>query len=168
MSSSGKGQSVVRSEADIAKPGQYAQEGGRAGKGKVIVEGFVEFDYEITLLTVRHAGGTSFCAADRPPPDRRRLSRVLAAAADDARRSLNRSASPRPITDGARRPRPLRRRAVREGRQRLVQRGLAAAARHGPRDVDLAGPRRVRAARAGHPWPADSEHPSARAQPPPP
>jgi phosphoribosylglycinamide formyltransferase 2 len=62
MSSSGKGQSVVKSEADIAPAWQYAQEGGRAGKGTVIVEGFVEFDYEITMLTVRHAGGTSFCA----------------------------------------------------------------------------------------------------------
>jgi phosphoribosylglycinamide formyltransferase 2 len=61
MSSSGKGQSVVRSEADIASSWKYAQEGGRAGKGKVIVEGFVDFDYEITMLTVRHAGGTSFC-----------------------------------------------------------------------------------------------------------
>ncbi len=62
MSSSGKGQSVVKSEQDIAHAWQYAQEGGRAGKGKVIVEGFVDFDYEITMLTVRHAGGTSFCA----------------------------------------------------------------------------------------------------------
>lgn len=62
MSSSGKGQSVVKSEADMAKSWQYAQEGGRAGKGKVIVEGFVDFDYEITMLTVRHIGGTSFCA----------------------------------------------------------------------------------------------------------
>ncbi|CAN5662753.1 formate-dependent phosphoribosylglycinamide formyltransferase [soil metagenome] len=61
MSSSGKGQSVVRSEADIAYSWKYAQEGGRAGKGKVIVEGFVDFDYEITMLTLRHAGGTSFC-----------------------------------------------------------------------------------------------------------
>ena len=61
MSSSGKGQSVVRNEADIAHAWTYAQEGGRAGKGKVIVEGFVDFDYEITMLTVRHAGGTSFC-----------------------------------------------------------------------------------------------------------
>ncbi len=61
MSSSGKGQSVIKSPADIAHAWQYAQEGGRAGKGKVIVEGFVKFDYEITLLTVRHAGGTSFC-----------------------------------------------------------------------------------------------------------
>lgn len=61
MSSSGKGQSVVKTEADIENSWQYAQEGGRAGKGKVIIEGFVEFDYEITLLTVRHVGGTSFC-----------------------------------------------------------------------------------------------------------
>ena len=61
MSSSGKGQSVVRAPADIQKAWNYAQEGGRAGKGKVIVEGFVDFDYEITMLTVRHAGGTSFC-----------------------------------------------------------------------------------------------------------
>ena len=61
MSSSGKGQSTVRSEDDIAPAWKYAQEGGRAGAGKVIVEGFVEFDYEITQLTVRHEGGTSFC-----------------------------------------------------------------------------------------------------------
>ncbi len=62
MSSSGKGQSVVRAQADAAGAWQYAQEAGRVGAGRVIVEGFVEFDYEITLLTVRHAGGTSFCA----------------------------------------------------------------------------------------------------------
>jgi phosphoribosylglycinamide formyltransferase 2 len=62
MSSSGKGQSVVKAEADIRKAWDYAQAGGRAGAGRVIVEGFVDFDYEITLLTVRHVGGTSFCA----------------------------------------------------------------------------------------------------------
>jgi phosphoribosylglycinamide formyltransferase 2 len=61
MSSSGKGQSLVRTSEEIAPAWQYAQEGGRAGAGKVIVEGFVEFDYEITMLTVRHSGGTSFC-----------------------------------------------------------------------------------------------------------
>ncbi|MEO7478319.1 MAG: formate-dependent phosphoribosylglycinamide formyltransferase [Lysobacteraceae bacterium] len=61
MSSSGKGQSMVRSEADIDKAWMYAQSGGRAGQGRVIVEGFVDFDYEITLLTVRHRDGTSFC-----------------------------------------------------------------------------------------------------------
>ncbi|MES2490412.1 MAG: formate-dependent phosphoribosylglycinamide formyltransferase [Pseudomonadota bacterium] len=62
MSSSGKGQSTIKSEADIAHAWEYAQQGGRAGAGRVIVEGFVPFDYEITLLTVRHVGGTSFCA----------------------------------------------------------------------------------------------------------
>lgn len=61
MSSSGKGQSVVRTEADIAHAWTYSQQGGRAGGGRIIVEGFVQFDYEITLLTVRHAGQTSFC-----------------------------------------------------------------------------------------------------------
>ncbi|MBI4805868.1 MAG: formate-dependent phosphoribosylglycinamide formyltransferase [Desulfovibrio sp.] len=61
MSSSGKGQSVARSLADAEASWEYAQTAGRAGAGRVIVEGFVEFDYEITLLTVRHAGGTSFC-----------------------------------------------------------------------------------------------------------
>ena len=60
MSSSGKGQSLLRSEADLQQAWDYAQEGGRAGKGRVIVEGFVDFDYEITLLTVRHVGGTTF------------------------------------------------------------------------------------------------------------
>lgn len=61
MSSSGKGQSVVKSMSDIDPAWDYAQEGGRAGKGRVIVEGFIDFDYEITQLTVRHAAGTSFC-----------------------------------------------------------------------------------------------------------
>jgi phosphoribosylglycinamide formyltransferase 2 len=62
MSSSGKGQSVLRSAADVVPAWNYAQAGGRAGAGRVIVEGFIDFDYEITLLTVRHAGGTAFCA----------------------------------------------------------------------------------------------------------
>jgi phosphoribosylglycinamide formyltransferase 2 len=61
MSSSGKGQSTIKSAGQITQAWEYAQAGGRAGKGKVIVEGFVDFDYEITLLTIRHAGGTSFC-----------------------------------------------------------------------------------------------------------
>ncbi|THB74343.1 MAG: formate-dependent phosphoribosylglycinamide formyltransferase [Gammaproteobacteria bacterium] len=61
MSSSGKGQSLVKSNQDVENAWEYAQQGGRAGKGKVIVEGFVDFDYEITLLTVRHIAGTSFC-----------------------------------------------------------------------------------------------------------
>ena len=61
MSSSGKGQSTIKNEEDIMPAWEYAQAGGRAGQGKVIVEGFVEFDYEITQLTVRYVGGTSFC-----------------------------------------------------------------------------------------------------------
>ena len=60
MSSSGHGQSTIKSEEDIDKAWTVSQEGGRAGSGKVIVEGFVKFDYEITLLTVRHCGGTTF------------------------------------------------------------------------------------------------------------
>jgi phosphoribosylglycinamide formyltransferase 2 len=61
MSSSGKGQSVVRTQADIEHAWEYSQQGGRAGGGRVIVEGFIRFDYEITLLTVRHGGKTTFC-----------------------------------------------------------------------------------------------------------
>jgi phosphoribosylglycinamide formyltransferase 2 len=61
MSSSGKGQSTVKSADDIEAAWDYAQTGGRAGKGRVIVEGFVDFDYEITLLTVKHRDGISFC-----------------------------------------------------------------------------------------------------------
>ncbi len=61
MSSSGKGQSVLKSDADLEAAWAYAQEGGRAGKGRVIVEGFIDFDYEITLLTVRSVSGTQYC-----------------------------------------------------------------------------------------------------------
>jgi phosphoribosylglycinamide formyltransferase 2 len=61
MSSSGKGQSTIKRDSDIDKAWNHAQQGGRTGAGKVIVEGFVDFDYEITQLTVRHVGGTSFC-----------------------------------------------------------------------------------------------------------
>jgi len=60
MSSSGHGQSVIRSEGDIDNAWKISQEGGRAGGGKVIVEGFVKFDYEITLVSVRHCAGTAF------------------------------------------------------------------------------------------------------------
>ncbi len=62
MSSSGKGQSVIRGAGDVAGTWAYAQSAGRTGAGRVIVEAFVDFDYEITLLTIRHVGGTSFCA----------------------------------------------------------------------------------------------------------
>ncbi|MCG9695825.1 formate-dependent phosphoribosylglycinamide formyltransferase [Shewanella sp. Isolate11] len=62
MSSSGKGQSVIRQAEQIVTAWQYAQEGGRAGGGRVIVEGFVPFDYEITLLTISAVNGIHFCA----------------------------------------------------------------------------------------------------------
>ncbi|WP_445768402.1 formate-dependent phosphoribosylglycinamide formyltransferase [Rheinheimera sp.] len=62
MSSSGKGQSVLRSNADLDAAWLYAQEGGRAGKGRVIVEGFIDFDYEITLLTINSMSGVQYCA----------------------------------------------------------------------------------------------------------
>ena len=61
MSSSGKGQSVIREYKDILSAWEYSQSGGRSGAGKVIVEEMIDFDYEITLLTVRHVNGTSFC-----------------------------------------------------------------------------------------------------------
>jgi phosphoribosylglycinamide formyltransferase 2 len=61
MSSSGKGQSTIKTSEDVESAWQYSQEGGRTGEGRVIVEGFVDFDYEITLLTVRHRDGTSYC-----------------------------------------------------------------------------------------------------------
>jgi len=63
VSSSGKGQSTLHSAADLDAAWEYSQAGGRAGAGRVIVEGFIDFDYEITLLTVRHRDGTSFCEA---------------------------------------------------------------------------------------------------------
>jgi len=62
MSSSGKGQSLIRNEGEIDAAWSCSQEGGRSGQGKVIIEGFVDFDYEITLLTIRHRDGTSYCA----------------------------------------------------------------------------------------------------------
>ena len=61
MSSSGKGQSVIKNSSDIDHAWHYAQEGGRSGGGKVIIEGFIDFDYEITLLTLLHKEGVSFC-----------------------------------------------------------------------------------------------------------
>ncbi len=61
MSSSGKGQSTIQSEADIQSAWDESQSAGRTGAGRVIVEGFVKFDFEITLLTVRHSEGTTFC-----------------------------------------------------------------------------------------------------------
>ena len=62
MSSSGKGQSTIRDSRDIDSAWEYSQAGGRAGEGRIIIEGFIDFDYEITLLTVKHKDGISYCA----------------------------------------------------------------------------------------------------------
>ncbi len=97
----------------------YAQAGGRTGAGRVIVEGFVAFDYEITLLTVRHAGGHVVLRADRPCPGRRRLPRELAATADERRGARAAAvALATTITDALGGHRDLRRRAVRARRRR--------------------------------------------------
>ena len=82
MSSSGKGQSLIRRAADVQTAWDYAQTGGRAGQGRAIVEGFVDFDYDITLLTWRHG----FLCADWTYPRRRRLPRIVAAAGDESAR----------------------------------------------------------------------------------
>ena len=62
MSSSGKGQSMIKSQSDVDHAWQYAQEGGRSGGGRVIIEGFIDFDFEITLLTIKYKDGVTFCA----------------------------------------------------------------------------------------------------------
>lgn len=99
MSSSGKGQSTIRSTEQIEEAWEYAQSGGRAGAGRIIVEGFIAFDYEITLLTVRHASGTSFCApvGHRQVDGDYRESWQPQAMSDRARRSAEEIA--RKITD---------------------------------------------------------------------
>ena len=93
MSSSGKGQSVIKTNEDIKKAWDYAQEGGRTGAGRVIVEGFIDFDYEITLLTVRAVDGVHFCAPIghrqedgdyREPWQPQAMSQAALAAAQDA------------------------------------------------------------------------------------
>ena len=104
MSSSGKGQSVAKTEADLEQSWHYAQTGGRTGAGRVIVEEFIKFDSEITMLTVRSVERHVVLRSGRPPPGRRRLRRELAAARDDARRSSSarrRSRSGSPIGSAA-------------------------------------------------------------------
>ena len=102
MSSSGKGQSKIDGPADVQKAWDYAMAGGRVSHGRVIVEGFIDFDYEITLLTVRAKGAdggieTHFCEPDRPCAGQRRLCGELAAAPDARRPRWSKPArSPRP------------------------------------------------------------------------
>ncbi len=123
MSSSGKGQTVVRSKADVASAWQYAQSAARVPGGRVIVEGFVDFDYEITLLTVRAADEfgdvqTHFCEPIGHLQVNGDYVRVVAAAADvggSARGGARHRACDH---RGARRTRHLRRRDLRQGRPR--------------------------------------------------
>ncbi len=118
MSSSGKGQSTVRGPEQVQAAWDYSQQGGRTGSGRVIVEGFVAFDYEITLLTLRHGGRHQLLRADRPSADRRRLPRILAAAPDVGRRAGPCAGDRRRGDRCTRRYRHLRRGAVRAGRSR--------------------------------------------------
>ena len=155
MSSSGKGQSVVRNSDGIEKSWNYAQAGGRVGGRRVIVEGFIDFDYEITLLTLRTVGGTSFCA----PIGHRQVDGdyhgVVATAADErARRCVECERIARLVTNELGGLRHLRRRVLHSRRPGLVQRSLAAAARHRHGDDDQPGSVGVRAARARDSRPA--------------
>ena len=131
---------------DVERAWDYAVANMRGDRPRVIVEEFIAFDSEITLLTVATKDGVIFCAADRPSAGARRLSRELAAGRDPARGA---AVSPLPGAQGgrgARRPRHLRRRILRPRRPGDLLRAVAAAARHRHGHADLAIPQRVRAA----------------------
>lgn len=128
MSSSGKGQSYVEDETGIAEAWRYALEGGRVEQARVIVEGRIDFDFEITQLTVRARGldgevSTHFCAPHRSPAGARRLCGELAAPGHERRRPGPRPGDRRSGDGRPGRSWPLRRRALREGRRGLVLRG---------------------------------------------
>jgi D-alanine-D-alanine ligase-like ATP-grasp enzyme len=156
MSSSGKGQSKIDGPGDVSNAWDYAMAGGRVSHGRVIVEGFIDFDYEITLLTVRSLGAngavqTSFCApighvqVKGDYVESWQPMRMDPAALATHRQGRHRRPG---------RPGPVRRRAVRQGLGRVVQRGQPAPARHRHGDDDHAVAERVRAARPRHPRPA--------------
>ncbi len=143
MSSSGHGQSVIKKPEDIETSWKIAQEGGRAGAGRVIVEGFVKFDYEITLLTVRSVAGTSFCEpighiqvdgdyrySWQPQP----MSAEAKAKAQEIARK---------VTDALGGLRHLRRGTLHQGRRRDLQRSFSPPPRHRHGDHDFAGPQRI-------------------------
>ena len=136
MSSSGHGQSVIKTEADIENSWNISQTGGRTGAAsRVIVEGFVPFDYEITLLTVRHVGGTSFLG-------------TLGTGKGDCKESHGRSWRSRHLWCGT---------FCLQGRG-LVQRSLSASARYGHGDAHFSGPLRICIARTRYSRSPDSEH----------
>jgi phosphoribosylglycinamide formyltransferase 2 len=119
MSSSGKGQSLLRGPDDVPPAWDYAASGGRVNQGRVIVEGLIDFDYEITLLTVRARGAGGHrdlvLRTDRAPAGCRRLRRILAAAGHECGRSGEGARHRRRRHRQPRRARPLRRRTVRQG-----------------------------------------------------
>jgi len=163
MSSSGKGQSTLKSESDIKPAWDYAQAGGRAGAGKVIVEGFVDFDYEITLLTVRHAGGTSFCApvGHIQVDGDYRESWQPTAMSEAALASAQKMASDKNGFGRDRKSWRLRR--LRDGnvcqrRRGHFQRSLPSSTRHRNGYHDFSGPKPVRPSRASHPRSSHSQH----------
>ncbi len=149
MSSSGKGQSVVRNAAGIEKSWNYAQAGGRAKTGRVIVEGFIDFEYEITLLTLAHDRRHVVLRAHRPSSGGRRLRRILATTTDEPRGNRRMRADRDVGHQRTRWARHLRCRIFRSWRRRVVQRGVAASPRHRHGHDDQPGLVRVRAARTG-------------------
>ena len=127
MSSSGKGQSTAKNAEEVGAAWDYAVANMRGDRPRVIVEEFIEFDSEITLLTVATKDGVLFCAAGRPPPGSRRLSRKLAAGGDPARGAAVGAVPGAQGRRGARRPRHLRRRILRSRRPGDLLRALARA-----------------------------------------
>ena len=121
MSSSGKGQSLVKQDQDVDAAWDYAQSGGRAGQGRVIVEGFVDFEYEDHPADRAPPGRHRVLRAHRPPPGGRRLPRVLAAAADERRRPGGGGTAGQSGHRCPGRARPVRRGVLRQRRPGVVQ-----------------------------------------------
>jgi phosphoribosylglycinamide formyltransferase 2 len=149
MSSSGKGQSIAKKEEDVGAAWDYAVANMRGDRPRVIVEEFIAFDSEITLLTVATRDGVLFCA---------RLSRKLAARGNSPRSAAVRTPPGAEGRRGTRRARHLRRRVLRARRPSHLLGAVAAAARYGDGDAHFAIPQSVRVAPARNPRPADPRH----------
>ena len=156
MSSSGKGQTTAKSTEDVGAAWDYAVANMRGDRPRVIVEEFVEFDSEITLLTVATEGGDPVLRADRPPAGSRRLSRKLAAGRHSRRRYAFSPATGAQGCRGARRLRHFRGRILHPRRPGDLLGIVAAAARYGHGHTHHAIPERVRIAPARGSPPADS------------
>ena len=145
MSSSGHGQSMIKTEADIKNAWKIAQEEGRSGAGRVIVEEFIDFDYEITP----HKRN------DIPPPDRtptrkRRLPRIVATTPDEHKSNRKSAGNSRQNNSSTRRTRHIRSRTLRKGRRRDIQRSLPASPRYRNGNDDFTGHVGIRATRPRH------------------